>query len=246
MLRVTVTRMDTNFAPYAPPSAVLNVIRHYRSRDVPEKVTITNLQQIGVTEALANRTMAALRFLDLIRDDETTTDQFRALRFASDDEYQQVLGGILDAAYKNVLDHVDLETADDKALNNAFIPYSPGGQRPRMITLFLALAQEAGRKIAAPAKASAPRSAAPKSLKPKGRPEDGGKRHQYKSGGDGGPDHSGQSGAGVVAFGVTDSDLAALPDDEFDSVWAALGKLARARAKAARPEQAALREDAEE
>lgn len=244
MLRVTVTGMETNFAPYAPPSAVLNVIRHYRSRDVPEKVTITNLQQIGVTEALANRTMTALRFLDLIRDDETTTDQFRALRFASDDEYQQVLGGILDAAYKNVLDHVDLETADDKALNNAFIPFSPGGQRARMITLFLALAQEAGRKVAAPAKASAPRSAVPKAPKPKVKTGDGGKGRSEKRNDP--PEKPGQSGEGVVAFGVTDSDLAALPDDEFDSVWSALGKLARARAKAARPEPAAAsREEGE-
>src|SRR5437016_3530265 len=108
--------MDEKFAPYAPPSAVLAVINHYKRRDVPPSVSLTNLQQIGVTEALAPRTMAALKFLGLLRDDQTTTEEFRALRYASDDEYQKVLGGILEAAYRGVLDHINLETAGDREL----------------------------------------------------------------------------------------------------------------------------------
>jgi hypothetical protein len=226
--------MTTKFAPYAPPSAVLRVIQHYRSRDIPEKITITNLMQIGVTEALANRTMAALRFLGLVREDETTTDEFRALRFASEDEYRNVLSGILNAAYKDVLDHINLESASERDLNNAFIPYSPGGQRSRMITLFLALAMEAGWTLLAPAKQSSPR-AAPDKVAAKSRqirkPETP-------------PPPPPSVTEGTVAFGVTDSDLAALPDEEFDDVWAALGKLARARAKAARSPQTSATEEA--
>jgi hypothetical protein len=232
--------METKFAPYAPPSSVLNIIRHYRSKDVPEKVTVTNLMQIGVTEALANRTMAALRFLGLVREDDTTTDEFRSLRYATDDQYQEVLGGIVNAAYKDVLDHVNLESADERALNSAFIPYSPGGQRSRMITLFLALAMEAGWTLLAPAKQSSPRAAKATPSKNAAKLRGTAKPIEQK------PEQapSPVNTEGVVAFGVTDSDLAALPDDEFDDVWAALGKLARARAKAARPEETPAKETA--
>ena len=227
--------MDTKFAPYAPPSSVLSIIRHYRSKDVPEKVTVTNLMQIGVTEALANRTMAALRFLGLIREDDTTTDEFRSLRYANDDQYQEVLGGILNAAYKDVLDHINLESADDRALNNAFIPYSPGGQRSRMITLFLALAMEAGWTLLAPAKQSGLR-AAPNKVQAKSKKVQRSKPLTPPP----------PPTEGAVAFGVTISDLAALSDDEIDDVWESLGKLAKARARAARSATGLPKEDGEQ
>jgi hypothetical protein len=218
--------MATKFAPYAPPSTVLKVIRHYRSKDVPERISLTNLMQIGVTEALSNRTMAALRFLNLVREDETTTDEFRALRYASDDEYRSVLSGILNTAYKDVLDHISLESAGDRELNNAFIPFSPGGQRSRMISLFLALALEAGWTLLAPTK-PASAQATPGTQSRVRRP--GAKREVIQK-----EEVPAGSGEGVVAFGVTDTDLAALEEAEFDEVWAALGKLAKARARAAR------------
>jgi hypothetical protein len=34
-----------------------------------------------------------------------------------------------------------------------------------------------------------------------------------------------------LLFGVTEDDIAVLSDDEFDEVWAALGKVARARSR---------------
>jgi hypothetical protein len=102
-----------------------------------------------------------------------------------------------------------------------------------MITLFLALANEAGWSPAVQAKASAPRltSRKPDKLatktrrsKPKPNEEEPPKP----------PPADREQPAGLVAFGISDADLAALPDEEFDAVWDALGKLARARAKAAR------------
>lgn len=227
--------MEPKLAPYAPPSAVLRVIRHYRLKDPPEYLTTTNLRQLGVTEALVNRTLVALKFLGLVREDGTTTDEIRALRYANDDEYQTVLGGILDAAYKEVFDHIDLESAGDRELNNAFIPYSPGQQRSRMITLFLELAREAGREIAVQAKPSASQSAKPMaskvSVKLNSKQVRQRARQQIQQ-----PQQQAfeASPAGAVAFGITDADLAALPASEFDAVWTALGKLARARAEAAR------------
>lgn len=131
-------------APYAPPATVLGVIRHFRGRDVPDELTKGRMTQIGVSDGLMNRTWAALEFLGLIQPDGTTMDGLRNLRFASEDEYKQVLAGILQNAYSLVFSVLDPNTADDLQLANAFRAFSPAGQRSRMITLFLGLCNEAG------------------------------------------------------------------------------------------------------
>jgi hypothetical protein len=225
--------MKETFAPYAPPSAVLAVIHHYKSKDVPASVTLTNLQQIGVTEALAPRTMNTLKFLGLVREDGTTTDAFRALRFATTDDYTKVLGSILEAAYKGVLDHVDLATAGDRELNNAFIPYSPGGQRPRMITLFQALAKEAGWSLAVEPKPSSPRATPTKSSpKPKAKetPRSDAPALSGEATRDRLPEQNPSAG---LRLSVTDADLDALSETDFDTVWSALGLLQKARRRQA-------------
>lgn len=218
--------METRPAPYAPPSAVLKVIRHYADRDVPERVTLMNLVQIGVTEALAPRTLVALKFLGLLEDDGTTTERFRALRYAKSDEYQEVFGGVLDAAYKDILDHVDVGTATDTDIANAFRPYSPGGQRGRMITLFVALAREAGWQMASVGPTTtagkAPRQRAKATPKP---PKDKPTAQVIRPQGIPAPPPG-------LLFGVTEADIAALDEADFKAVWDALGTVARARARA--------------
>jgi hypothetical protein len=233
--------MDTKFAPYAPPQAVIGIIHHYKERDVPERISTTNLLQIGVTESLLQRVTAAIRFLGLINEDGTTTDLFRALRYASEDDYHEVLAGVLNAAYKDVLDHIDLGTATERELYNAFIPFSPGGQRGRMITLFVALCREAGWDVAAQSRTAAPTSNRRAAAKPQPKATSGKATDQRRvttipnRGGDETPVTSG------LLFGVTESDIAALPDSDFDAVWAALGKVARARAKASADREAEAR-----
>jgi hypothetical protein len=229
--------MKEMFAPYAPPSAVLAVIQFYRKRDVPASVNLTNLQQIGVTEALAPRVLAALKFLNLLNEDGTTTEQFRAIRYASDDDYTQVLTGILEAAYKGVLDHLDITTAGEKELNNAFIPYSPGGQRQRMITLFQALAKEAGWPLAVEPKPSSPRG---QSTRQPSRPKakiQGLPRPLRPSGASTPPPANdspvAQGSSAGLRLSVTDADLMALPESDFDTVWKALGLLQKAKRQAA-------------
>jgi hypothetical protein len=228
--------MKEMFAPYAPPSAVLAVIQFYRKRDVPASVNLTNLQQIGVTEALAPRVLAALKFLNLLNEDGTTTEQFRAIRYASDDDYTQVLTGILEAAYKGVLDHLDITTAGERELNNAFIPYSPGGQRQRMITLFQALAKEAGWPLAVEPKPSSPRGQTTRQPRAKGEVQ-GLPRTPGGAGASSPPapiDHpSDPGGSAGLRLSVTDADLMALPDADFDTVWKALGLLQKAKRQAA-------------
>jgi len=143
---------EPRWAPYCPPATLLQVITHYRKRDVPERLTKTDMLQIGVAEGLINRTWNGLRFMQLIEDDGLTTENFRALRFATDEDYQTVLLGILRAAYANIFSVIDPALATEQQLERAFIPYSPGAQRPRMITLFLALCREAGIAVKEPPK----------------------------------------------------------------------------------------------
>lgn len=225
--------MEGKYAPYAPPSAVLKVIRHYADRDVPERVTLMNLMQIGVTEALAPRTMAALKFLGLLEDDGLTTDRFRALRFAKSDEYQEVFSGVLDVAYKDILDHVDVGTASDTDIANAFRPYSPGGQRTRMITLFVALAREAGWHIEnvgpTTVVGKAPSKARPK---PQTKPAKDRPPAQVIR-----PEGIPAPLPGLL-IGVTEADVAELDDAEFKAVWDALGTVARARARSLKAAEA--------
>ncbi len=224
------------WAPYAPPATVIHAIRHYRQRDVPPKITTTDLIQIGVTEALAPRTLGALEFLRLIGGDGETTDAFRSLRYATDDEYHSVFGAILQQAYQDIFDKVDPTSATVAQTTNAFFPYSPGGQRSRMVTLFLGLCQEAGIAVREAPKQVGTRSAGSVRPKTAGSPPrssaGGGNR---RSPGDGGHSRDQQrtflSGEGLL-FGITEDDVANLSPEEFEAVWGALGKVARARASA--------------
>ncbi len=131
-------------APYAPPATVVDIIRHFREKDVPDELTKVRLTQIGVTDGLLPRTWATLMFLGLIREDGTTTEEFRNLRYADDTQYGEVLLGILRVAYGDIFEAADPTTSTIFRLNDAFRPYKPGGQRSRMVTLFLGLCREAG------------------------------------------------------------------------------------------------------
>jgi hypothetical protein len=211
--------------PYAPPATVLQVIHHYEQRELPETVTDTQLGQIGVKPSVLVSVKQALVFLNLLREDNTTTDNFKALRFANDEERQRLFRDLVTGAYAEVVAVVtNLETASRGQLFNAFRPYSPASQHDRMITLFLALCQEAGIKIAqAPRQYSTQSSPRPAQAAKKAERTGGGVQFAEI------PKHP-PAPSGLL-FGVTEADINALGDDEFDEVWAALGKVARARAK---------------
>lgn len=49
-----------------------------------------------------------------------------------------------------------------------------------------------------------------------------------------------------ILFGLTENDAAILSDEDFDAVWSALGKVARARAKANKQDKQALETIAKE
>ena len=113
-------------------------------------------------------------------------------------------------------------------MSDAFRQYEPGGQRQRMVTLFLALCEEA--QIVEPGMRRSTPPPARRAAKAK-------RVSKASPGGTGlitpGVARHGEVGhAPSVLFGVTEQDVAALDDQTFNEVWAALGKVARARAKA--------------
>lgn len=136
---------DSNLsAPYAPVSNVLAVIRRLRERGLPDPLTLQELERIGIPSGNAPRTLAALRFLGLVDEEGHRTAAFERIGRASTDEYESVLAEVIRAAYADVFTVIDPAKDTDIAINDAFRHYAPQAQRSRMITLFLALSQEAG------------------------------------------------------------------------------------------------------
>lgn len=215
-------------APYAPPATVLHVIHHFQQREVPDILTDTILGQIGVKDSVMLIVKQALMFLNLTREDGTTTDNFRALRYATDEDRPKLFRDLLTAAYSDVFAIRDPETATRPELLNAFRPFSPASQHDRMITLFLALCQEAGYKVAQTPRQ--PPQQGPRLPRPAATP----KRSQREEGAGQEPKTKDQPPPPPppgLLFGVSETDIANLTEDEFTEVWAALGKVARARSR---------------
>lgn len=144
-------------APYAPPSAVLDLVMRHRTRGLPTPVNAEVLSRSGISESLIARTLQALKTLDLLSDDEKPTATFEGLRLAPETEFKDRLAEWLNAAYADVLKFVDPAVADETALRDAFRAYSPIGQQNRMVTLFSGLYAAAGVGPEKPPNARTPR-----------------------------------------------------------------------------------------
>jgi hypothetical protein len=135
---------DSNFIPYAPVEPVMRVIRRFRERGLPDAVTRKTLPTLGIAEGNADRVEKALMFMGLIDEEGHRTQTFERLGKASTDEYPEVLAEIVRAAYASILTIVNPSQDTDIAINDAFRPYEPSGQRARMVSLFIGLCKEAG------------------------------------------------------------------------------------------------------
>lgn len=131
-------------APYAPASAITDIVSRHRSRGLPSPITMEVLSRAGITDSLVSRTLQALKTLDLIDQDEKPTPTLEALRLVPEADYRERLGEWLNNAYADVLKFVDPATADETALRDAFRSYTPIGQRDRMVSLFIGLYAAAG------------------------------------------------------------------------------------------------------
>jgi hypothetical protein len=143
--------------PYAPPSAVIEVVERHRTKGIPNPITSEVLERAGVSPSLIPRTLQTLQTLDLIGDNGAHSDVLEGLRRAPEGEYKQRLVQWLDAAYADARQFVDPATDDEVAVRDAFRNYNPFGQQSRMVTLFIGLYEHAG---VVEKKADTPRAAA--------------------------------------------------------------------------------------
>lgn len=209
--------------PYAAPANVIAVLNRIRQRNLPERIDDDLLQLVGVPEGARYRVHNTFRFLGLIGDDGRPSDDLRSLAASTDDEYPVTLQGIIRRAYAEDFDNrVDPATDTQAQIVSAFRPYQPRSQTNRMVILFLGLCREAGIEVL-----DAPRE---RQQIPAQRPRQGGVAKRTTRKGSETKLHEPPPAGGMV-FGVTDDDIAVLSQDEFDDLWAALGKVARARAQ---------------
>src|ERR1700730_9244810 len=106
------------FAPYAPSTSVLAVIRRLRDRSLPNPLTAQELTRLSISEGLANRTLRALSFLGLIDEEGHRTIAFERLGKASSNEYPELLGEVIKEAYTDVFTIIDPANATDIQIND--------------------------------------------------------------------------------------------------------------------------------
>ena len=133
-------------APAAGMVNILSVIRRYRLRDFPGRFSPDDLHHVGIPFIDVDRTMHALRLLDLIDATDGPTPRFHKIQdCASEEEYQEALGELLREVYEPVFEAVpDPAKASDMKMRSVFREYEPPEERERMIALFRALCVEAG------------------------------------------------------------------------------------------------------
>lgn len=131
-------------APYAPAKNVIDVIHRLRQRGLPQELSPQELTRIGIPDGNTNRTLQALRFLNIIDEEGHRTQVFERLGRASTEEYPGILAEIIREAYRDVFTIVDPASEDYIRINDAFRHFHPEAQRSRMIMLFMGLCREAG------------------------------------------------------------------------------------------------------
>lgn len=131
-------------APYAPASAVIEVIDGYRNRSPQAPFTVDVLGRLGISESLRPRTLQALKLLDLVDERGEPTQALVALRQAPSDEFAERLAEIVRAAYAEVFAYCDLATDSPERIVDAFRPFKPPSMRDRMVRLFYGLCEQSG------------------------------------------------------------------------------------------------------
>jgi hypothetical protein len=105
---------------------------------------LPKLKSIGVTDALAPRTLASLVALGFYDEEGQVTPEFEALRLAPEADFKPQLGELLRKTYSPVLEILDPSTATRTEIEDAFRGFEPPGMRPRMVQLFEGLTTFAG------------------------------------------------------------------------------------------------------
>ena len=221
------SKQEEQFRPYAAASNIIEVINRARTRNLPEIINNDFLRITGVPELAWSRVMQALRFLSLVHEDGRPSDTFEAIAGATDSQYRELLEKVIRDSYRVEFDRIDPGLDPQPKIIDAFQPYKPRSQTNRMVMLFLALCREAGIPVL-----DVPRERRMKEATPKRQLKNTTRRSTVSSEK---PRRQitepGVSPTTPLLFGVTEDDIGALSEDEFEEVWSALGKVARARAR---------------
>jgi hypothetical protein len=134
--------------PYAPPSNITTVLQRLRKRNPPARIDAEFLRDMQISEGTIARAIFALRFLNLIEEDDSPSSALQSIATSTDEEYAEILSGLLREAYSDVFERLDpTQDTQDKFLN-FFRRYLPASQRERMVTFFLGMCREAGMQLA--------------------------------------------------------------------------------------------------
>ena len=106
-------------APYAPTRTVLRVVERHRDFGL-RTMDLPKLKSIGVTDALAPRTLTSLVNLGFYDANGQITPEFEALRLAPEADFKPQLGELLRMAYSPVLEILDPQTATRTEIEDAF------------------------------------------------------------------------------------------------------------------------------
>jgi hypothetical protein len=134
---------DAKQAGYAPGKTVIGLIDRFRNVGLPSPLTIKSIQRVNVSESLASRTVKTFQILGLIDQQGMPTQQFEKLRRASTAEFKPELIALLKSVYADVFEVVEPAGATLAEIQDAFRPFTPPGQRIRMVSLFLNLLEYA-------------------------------------------------------------------------------------------------------
>ena len=228
---MTTTTEQSLLRPYAPPANVIAVLQRVRRMNMPAKIEREFLIGAGLTGNIISRVSQALKFLGLIDNEDVPTDAFRALANCTEDEYKQLFEQTIRTAYASDFVAIDPTVDPQQRIIDAFQRYTPKSQHSRQVLLFLGLCREAGMEVF-----DSPRG---RQMQQNGNM----KRIQKRTQGNRSTDprtaprqtvEVATPQSGGLLFGVTEDDIAALPPEEFEGVWSALGKVALARANAKR------------
>ncbi len=134
---------------YIPFKTFANFVERLKSTAVPDHIDNSVMPTLAVQ--VRGQVRSALRFLGLTKADNGKTDSvlttFRTLVQAHGTEsWGSVLNGVIDAAYANVLNGLDLRNTTPSQLNNKFKAVGMSGQMlDKAIRFLLAAFDSAGR-----------------------------------------------------------------------------------------------------
>lgn len=141
---VTQAQAEGTNRPYTPPSNLISVLERVRSRNLPERIDLEYLRDLGIPEGTVHRTLFALRFLKLVEESGELSETLKAIGRSTDEEYRAILSGLVRDAYSEVFNVVDPAENSQREILNVFRRYNPASQRQRMVIFFLGMCREAG------------------------------------------------------------------------------------------------------